>query len=118
MKWIVVFLIAVAGFVIFKRKKIEQTTTVWSGSCPPTTFTYRDSSDRRRVTVQPIKLIRKGKYQDLIAIDSNGTEKIFFCQLIDSMLATEGHKKKHFDDWVNDVLLAQTESSAAPNNLG
>lgn len=76
---------------------------IWEGQCPPTTFTYRDGN-RERLTVSPIRLESNGSYKNLIAIKNNGIERTFFVQNIETMLATEGHNKKHFDEWVNDVL--------------
>ncbi|NNN99059.1 hypothetical protein FKQ62_06170 [Vibrio sp. B1-2] len=84
------------------KSNIKQ--VIWQGKCPPTTFTYR-VYDRERITVTPIRLISNGLHKDLIALDSTGKEKIYFVQNIETMLDTEGHKKKRFDDWVNDVLL-------------
>jgi hypothetical protein len=89
---------------------------IWQGECPPTTFSYRDI-DRERVTVSPIRLESTGSYKNLIALKSNGLERTFFVQNIDTMLATEGHKKKHFDDWVNDVLLAKQETGEVPEDV-
>ncbi|MGY5579772.1 WYL domain-containing protein [Vibrio cincinnatiensis] len=86
------------------KTKSNVNQVIWQGECPPTTFTYRDG-DRERVTVLPIRLERCGTYQNLIATTKNGIEKTYFVQNIETMLTTEGHKKKHFDDWVNDVLL-------------
>ncbi len=83
----------------------QSADVIWEGECSPTTFTYRDQ-DRNRITVTPVRLEQKGAYKNLIAINENGVEKTFFVQHIETMLATEGYKKMHFDDWVNGVLLA------------
>ncbi len=106
MLWIIcaAFLLMILSF--YWKKKALHKVVIWQGECPPTTFSYRDQSGRQRITVQPIRILKSKKYIDLVAINSNGNEKIFYRQLIDSMMATEGHKKMHFDDWVNDVLLA------------
>ncbi|HHE0568866.1 TPA: WYL domain-containing protein [Vibrio parahaemolyticus] len=79
---------------------------IWKGTCPLTTFTYRDNG-RVRVTVTPTALRKRGKYYDLVARDESGQLGVFFAQNIETMLATEGHKKKHFDDWVKEVLLQE-----------
>ncbi|AGN34191.1 hypothetical protein VPPG_00066 [Vibrio phage VD1] len=109
MIWIVVVLVAAIGIFFLKRKNETLETVIWEGLCPSTTFSYRDQNGRQRITVEPVRLIKKGNYQNLIAVDSHGNEKVFYCQLIDSMLVTEGHKKMHFDDWVNCVLLPQEQ---------
>ncbi|PNH93084.1 hypothetical protein [Vibrio diazotrophicus] len=109
MIWMIVLLVTAIAFVFIKRSSQKSKLVVWEGSCPPTTFSYRDQNGRQRVTVKPIRLITKEAQHNLIAVDVNGNEKIFFSQLIDSMLVTEGHKKKHFDDWINDVLFNKTQ---------
>lgn len=106
MIWIVAVLVAAIGIFFLKRKNDSLETVIWEGSCPPTTFSYRHQNGRQRITVEPVKLIKKGNDQNLIAMDSHGNEKVFFCQLIDSMIVTEGHKKMYFDEWVNQVLIA------------
>ncbi len=78
---------------------------VWEGNCPSTTFTYRNF-DREKITVSPIRLEQHGSYLNLVAIH-NGVEKTFFSQKIETMLATEGYKKMHFNDWVSNVLSVQ-----------
>ncbi|EKO3385485.1 hypothetical protein OMA36_001753 [Vibrio fluvialis] len=103
MFWIAVLAVITIGAVVvayFKQKE----KILWQGDCPTTTFSYRDQSDRQRITVTPIKLRKIGNYVDLIALNSSGKEKVYFSQLIDSMLSTEGHDKMHFDGWVKGVL--------------
>ncbi|WP_158144866.1 hypothetical protein [Vibrio metschnikovii] len=87
---------------------------VWKGTLAPTTFSRYEyhgyERKRKRETVKPIALY-KGKLTGetkLEFIDSGNIKQIIKIDLIDTMLATEGHKKKHFDDWVNDVLLTST----------
>lgn len=83
---------------------------IWSGTFAPTTFTYRDGV-RQRVTVTPTTLRKRGKYYDLVARDESGEISIFFVQNIETMLSSEGYKKKHFDEWVNEVLLEENVCS-------
>ncbi|HFQ5370483.1 TPA: hypothetical protein ACGVAR_003047 [Vibrio vulnificus] len=79
---------------------------LWKGRCAPTTFTYRDES-RIRMTVTPLMLRKRGKFCDLIASDESGDTLVLHVQKIETMLATDGFKKMHFDDWVTQVLYAQ-----------
>ncbi|MGF1696580.1 WYL domain-containing protein [Vibrio lamellibrachiae] len=90
--------------ILPNRAKSNISATLWEGECAATTFTYRYDG-RDRLTVYPIRLELNGTYKNLIARKENGVTKTFFVQNIDTMLATEGHKKKHFDDWVESVLL-------------
>ncbi|KJY82711.1 hypothetical protein TW81_10820 [Vibrio galatheae] len=106
MFWIAVLAVITIGTVAVAYIK-QKEKILWQGECPPTTFSYRDQSDRQRITVTPIKIRKIGNYVDLIALNSSGNEKVYFSQLVDSMLSTEGHEKKHFDDRVNDVLLSK-----------
>ncbi|WP_102341209.1 hypothetical protein [Vibrio cyclitrophicus] len=103
MFWFVCVLVVLVAIAIYKNRQPKE-ILIWEGNCPPTTFSYRDQSERQRLTVQPIRLIQKGEYLNLIALDSAGKEKVFFTQLIDTMLITEGHKKMTFPDWVKNVL--------------
>ncbi|EKO3378399.1 hypothetical protein ONZ70_003608 [Vibrio fluvialis] len=92
-------------------------SVVWEGELAPTTFSryvYNGNErNRKRETVTPLSVL-KGKLTGETKIkfrDSQDREFTIKVDLIDTMLATEGHKKMHFDDWVNEVLLAQTKLS-------
>ncbi|WP_241909827.1 hypothetical protein [Vibrio sp. 10N.261.55.A7] len=95
--------------VLPKRSVSNISTVLWEGKCPATTFTYRDEG-RERLTVYPTRLEVNGTYRNLIATKENGVTKTFFVQNIDTMLDTEGHKKKHFDEWVEGVLLGESST--------
>ncbi|MEZ9564851.1 WYL domain-containing protein [Vibrio artabrorum] len=83
----------------------------WEGDCPPTTFTYKDIDSRRRITVKPIRLyINKKGYLDLDVEHENGSTETLYVSRIDTMLSTDGYKKKHFQDWVKEVLELQNVS--------
>ncbi|WP_295894041.1 hypothetical protein [uncultured Vibrio sp.] len=92
--------------VLPNRSKSNISAVLWEGECPATTFTYRDEG-RERLTVYPTRLEVHGTYRNLIATKENGVTQTFFVQNIDTMLDTEGHKKMHFDDWVESVLLGE-----------
>ncbi|MEW2682035.1 hypothetical protein AB1K40_09750 [Vibrio cholerae] len=86
---------------------------IWEGELAPTTFTryvhHGYDRTRKRETVTPIALY-KGKLTGetkLKIIDSEQKEITFCTGDIDTMLATEGYKKMHFNDWVSNVLSVQ-----------
>ncbi|MDE5178236.1 hypothetical protein [Vibrio fluvialis] len=88
---------------------------IWEGELAPTTFSRYVYSGyertRKRETVTPLAVV-KGKLTGETKIkfrDSQDKEFTIKTDLIDTMLATEGHKKMHFDDWVNCVLLPQEQ---------
>ncbi|MGY2573187.1 hypothetical protein [Vibrio sp. C8] len=88
---------------------------IWEGELAPTTFSryvYNGNErSRKREAVTPLSVL-KGKITGETKIkfrDSQDKEFTIKTDLIDTMLATEGHKKMHFDDWVNCVLLPQEQ---------
>ncbi|MDC0611925.1 hypothetical protein OAP63_14430 [Vibrio sp.] len=95
-------------------------SVMWEGQLAPTTFSRIEyGGERKRETVKPIGLY-KGKLtgvQKLKFLDSKDKEITFNTKYIDTMLATEGHKKKHFDDWVNSVLLSQPKADEVIENI-
>ncbi|CAH8242435.1 hypothetical protein VAEKB19_6710002 [Vibrio aestuarianus] len=85
---------------------------IWEGELAPTTFSRYEYNgyerSRKRETVTPLAFL-KGKLTGETKLkfrDSQNKELTIKTDLIDTMLDTEGHKKKRLDDWVNDVLLA------------
>lgn len=93
-------------------EKTNFDTIIWQGSCPLTTFTYRTTQSRSRVSVYPQKLILdtiKDIY--LEAIDRDGVVHTYRVHQIETMLSTVGFKKFHFDNWINEVLNYQNLKS-------
>lgn len=85
-------------------------SVVWQGELSPTTFSRYEyvgnDRKRKRETVTPLALL-KGKLTGETKLkfrDSENRELAINVNLINTMLATEGHPKKHFEDWVNDLL--------------
>ncbi len=83
---------------------------LWKGTCPPTSFTYRNNG-RKRITVVPTLLRKRGTYYDLVAKDESEQLDVFLVQNIETMLTTDGYKKMHFDDWVKEVLVTENVCS-------
>ncbi|WBA11422.1 WYL domain-containing protein [Salinivibrio kushneri] len=85
--------------------KTNYQRVIWQGSCPETSFTYRGQG-RKRVTVTPSAVLKSSDGFVLVATDAGGNQEQFDVSRIETMLATQGEKKRHFDDWLEQIQKA------------